>query len=142
MTSTEQTLEVADRLHSASIRLLRRVAREDPASGLGPARLSALSVVVSRGPVTVGRIAEIEQVRPPTMTRILYALHAAGLVRKERSPDDGRSVRVTATADGKRLLQATRRRRLRALARRLGDLSPQDLVTLEQAAELMEEVSR
>jgi DNA-binding MarR family transcriptional regulator len=138
MASPEQ---VADRLHSASIHLLRRVAREDPRSGLGAARLSALSVIVFRGPLSLTELAEIEQVRPPTMTKIVYALQAAGLVRKEIPPDDRRSVRISATADGRRLLQLARRRRLRALTRRLRSLSKRDLATLERAAELMEQAA-
>jgi DNA-binding MarR family transcriptional regulator len=132
---------VAEKLHSASIHLLRSVAREDPASGLGPARLSALSVIVFRGPLTLGELAEIEQVKPPTVTKIVHALHAAGLIRKETLPDDRRSVRVSATADGKRL-QAARRRRLRALTKRLKGLSERELATLDRAAELMEDAAR
>jgi DNA-binding MarR family transcriptional regulator len=133
---------VADKLHSASIHLLRSVAREDPASGLGPARLSALSVIVFRGPLTLGELAEIERVRPPTMTKVVHALHAAGLIRKETLPGDRRSVRVSATADGKRLLQAARRRRLQVLTKRLKGVSEQELATLDRAAELMEDAAR
>lgn len=133
---------VADKIHSASIHLLRRVAREDPASGLGPARLSALSVVVFRGPVTLSELAEAEQVAKPTMTKIVYALEAARLVRKEVNPADHRSVRISATPDGRRVLQTARRRRLRALSSRLKRLSAKDLATLERAADLMEEAAR
>jgi len=61
--------ELADRLHSAAIHVLRRVAREDTASGLGGPALSALSVVVFGGPLSLGKLAEAEQVTPPTMTR-------------------------------------------------------------------------
>jgi DNA-binding MarR family transcriptional regulator len=132
---------VADKLHSASIHLLRSVAREVPTSGLGPARLSALSVIVFRGPLTLGELAEVEQVKPPTMTKIVHALHAAGLIRKETLPGDRRSVRVSATADGKRLLKGARRRRLRVLAKRLKGLSERDLATLDRAAALMEEAA-
>lgn len=142
MASKTKPDAVADKLHSASIHLLRSVAREDPASSLGPARLSALSVIVFRGPLTLGELAEIEQVRPPTMTKIVYALHAAGLIRKEPLPDDRRSVRVSATANGKRLLQAARRRRLRVLTKRLKGLSERELATLDRAAELMENAAR
>lgn len=141
MASANKPDVVADKLHSASIHLLRRVAREDPASGLGPARLSALSVLVFRGPLTLGELAEIEQVKPPTMTKVVHALHAAGLIRKETLPGDRRSVRVSATGDGKRLLQAARRRRLRVLAKRLESLSARDLATLDRASELMEEAA-
>jgi DNA-binding MarR family transcriptional regulator len=81
-------------------------------------------------------------VRPPTMTRIVAALEAAGLVRKEASRDDRRSVRISATPAGRRLMQAARQRRIRALAERLEDLSQRDLATLARAAALMEDAAR
>jgi DNA-binding MarR family transcriptional regulator len=133
---------VADKLNSAMIHLLRRAAREDPAAGIGPAQLSALSVLVFGGATTLGRLADAEQVRPPTMTRIVAALEEAGLVRKETGRDDRRSVRVSATPAGRRLMQAARRRRIQALSGRLEGLSQRDLATLARAAALMEEAAR
>ncbi len=95
----------ADRLHSAAIHLLRRVRREDDASGLGPSRLSALSVVVFAGPLSLRELAAAEHVRPPTMTKIVYALEEAGLVRKQwNTGGDRRSVRISATPLGRRWL--------------------------------------
>lgn len=141
-TGPATTEDVADRLHSASIHLLRRVAREDVASGIGPAQLSALSVLVFAGPKTLGELAAAERVRPPTMTRVANALEQAELARKEASPVDGRSIRISATPAGRKLLQAARRRRLQELTRRLDGLAADDLRTLERAAELMEEVAR
>ena len=133
---------VADRLNSAMIHLLRRVAREDVAAGIGPAQLSALSVLVFGGARTLGALAAAEQVRPPTMTRVVAALEEAGLVRKEPGRDDRRSVRVTATPAGRRLMQAARRCRIRALAKRLEALSARELTTLAEAAELMDAAAR
>src|SRR5215210_5584416 len=132
---------VADKLNSAMIHLLRRAAHEDPAAGIGPAQLSALSVLVFGGAMTLGRLAEAEHVRPPTMTRIVAALEEAGLVRKATSPDDRRSVRITPTPAGRRLMQAARRRRIRALSGRLEGFSQRDLATLERAATLMEQAA-
>jgi DNA-binding MarR family transcriptional regulator len=133
---------VADKLNSAMIHLLRRAAREDQAAGIGRAQLSAVSVLVFGGDMTLGRLADAEHVRPPTMTRIVAALEQAGLVRKEPSADDRRSVRVTATPAGRRLMQAARRRRIQALAARLEGLAPRDLDTLDRAASLMEDAAR
>src|SRR5438105_10926547 len=112
--------EAADKLHSASIHVLRRVAREDPASGLSAAQLSALSVLVFGGPRTLGELAAAEQVRPPTMTRIVQALEADGLVRRECDAGDGRIHRLTATARGRRVMQRGRERRVAQLAALLG----------------------
>ncbi len=134
--------EVADRLHSASIHLLRKAGREDWAASVAPARLSALSVLVFRGPTTLKELAAREGVKPPTMTKVVHALEAAGLVRKEVAASDRRSVWISATAEGRRVLQAARRRRLRVLTRELEHLSTRDLATLDRAAQLMEEIAR
>lgn len=136
------SVTVADKLNSAMIHLLRRAAREDQAAGIGRAQLSALSVLVFGGDTTLGRLAAAEHVRPPTMTRIVAALEAAGLVRKEPSSDDRRSVRISATPAGRRLMQAARQRRIQTLAARLDDLPPEELATLDRAAALMEEAAR
>ena len=129
---------VADRLHSVSIHLLRRVRKEDEASGLSPARLSALSVVVFAGPLALGRLAAAEQVRPPTMTRIVSALEEDGLVRREPDARDRRSVVVAATPKGSRLLQRARRRRIENLVGLLGSLGEREIRTLEEAAAILE----
>ena len=91
-TSTTSAEVVADRLHSAAIHLLRRVRKQDVFSGIGPAQLSALSVVVFVGPVTLGDLAEAEQVKPPTMSRIAAALVRAKLVRRVPDEQDARIV--------------------------------------------------
>ena len=132
-------LDVADRLHSAAIHLLRRVAREDPKSGLSAARLSALSVIVFGGPISLGELAAAERVRPPTMTRIVQALERAGLVER-LSGRDRRVVTVRATAKGRRLLHRARARRVGQLADALADLPAKELAVLDAAASLVERV--
>src|SRR6476661_2185296 len=104
--------ELADRLHSAAIHLLRRLRREDDASGLPAPQLSALSVIVFGGPITLGALATAEQVRPPTITKVVSTLEKAGLVEREVDTEDRRVVRVRATARGARLLQEGRQRRV------------------------------
>jgi len=135
-----RSIELADRLHSAAIHVLRRVAREDAASGLGGPALSALSVVVFGGPLSLGRLAEAERVRPPTMTRTVQALEAFALVQREPDPNDGRIVNISATPKGVQVLQAARARRVAALASALKSLGEQDLRTLERAASLLDEI--
>jgi len=131
--------EVADRLHSAAIHLLRRAAEEDKAAGLSRARLSALSVVVFRGPLTLGELAAAEGVRSATMTGIVNGLERDGLVRRRPHDTDRRAVQVEATAAGRRLLDRARARRLELVASKLADASYADLDVLERAAELLEE---
>src|SRR5690349_2739672 len=93
----------ARRLHAAAIHLLRALRRQDAASGVGPARLSALSVLVFRGPTTLGELAQAEQVRPPTMSRVVAGLEEAGLVRRQADPADARRAHLHATAAGRRV---------------------------------------
>lgn len=123
------------------IHLLRRTARVDVEAGIGPAQLSALSVLVFDGSTTLTRLAEAEQVTAPSMSRVVKALADEGLVSKRPTGRDKRSVWISATPAGRKLMQAARRRRIRALGKRLGDLSPRDLATLARAAELMEQTA-
>lgn len=132
----------ADRLHSAAIHLLRRLRSEDAAAGLSAPRLSALSVIVfSPHPPTLGELAEAEQVRPPTISRLVKELEAEGLVERLPDPDDRRVQRLRATAEGRRLLHEGRRRRVAVLARDLERLPPADLEVLEAAADLLEHLA-
>jgi DNA-binding MarR family transcriptional regulator len=133
-------VEVADRLHSAAIHLLRRVAREDVASGLGAPALSALSVIVFAGPLSLGRLAEAERVRPPTMTRTVQGLEAAGLVRREAEREDRRVVNVRATQKGKRVLAAARARRVATLAASIRALDAGDVASLERTVQILERI--
>jgi DNA-binding MarR family transcriptional regulator len=132
---------IADRLHSAAIHLLRRLRTEDTASGLTAPRLSALSVIVFGGPLTLGALAAAEQVRPPTMTRLVTALERGGLVTREPDPDDRRQVLLRATPAGRKLLEEGRSRRTATLARRLAALPPEDMAALSRAASLLERLS-
>ena len=137
-----QMKDMASRLHSASIRLLRLLRREDDESGLSAPRLSALSVLVFGGAMSLAELAEAEQVRPPTMSRIVDALVEKGLVTRETVPEDRRSVRIAATEEGRRLLEAGRERRVRALASRLTRLAESERRALYRGVELMERLLR
>ena len=130
----------ADALHSAAIHLLRGVRKEDAQSGVGPARLSALSVLVFAGPMRLTDLAAVEQVKPPTMTKIVTGLQTAGLVRKGIDRADRRATRLEATPRVVKLLQEGRRRRVDRLARALATLAPDDLEVLARAARLVERI--
>ena len=131
-------IEAADRFHSAAIHALRHVRREDPATGLSAARLSALSVLVYGGPRTLGELAAAEQVRPATMTRIAQSLVEDGYALREADPADGRVVRLSPTAKGRRVMQKGRERRVTNLARLFGRLTPEEVGHVREAAELVE----
>jgi DNA-binding MarR family transcriptional regulator len=132
---------VADALHSAAIHLLRRIRKEDERTGVTPGRLSALSVLVFGGPMRLTDLARAEQVRPPTMTRIVAGLEAAGLVHRHAVEEDARAVRIEATPRGTRVMQDGRRRRVRRLAGALRRLTPDEIALLARAAPLMERVA-
>jgi len=133
---------IADQLHSAAIHLLRKLRKEDEGSGLNAPRLSALSVIVFGGPITLGDLAAAEQVRPPTMTRIVNALEEKNLVLKKQSALDGRSTLLSATPAGKKLLMEGRARRVRALAKQIAALNRKQRFTLQEAAEILKDVIR
>ena len=140
--TADKTADLADRLHSAAIHLLRRLRREDDASGLPAPQLSAMSVIVFGGPITLGALASAEQVRPPTITKLVAALEEQGLVERETDPADRRVVRVKATTRGARLLYDGRRRRVASLAESLSRLPAVDRAALASAVPLLEKVAR
>jgi DNA-binding MarR family transcriptional regulator len=129
---------VADRLHSAAIHLLRRLRVEDEALGISAPRLSVLSVLVFAGPKRMGELARIEQVEPPTMSRLVDGLVRDGLAVREHDPDDARAVQVRATPTGARTLRRGRARRLETLRTTLASLSPTDLAALGDGVEVLE----
>jgi DNA-binding MarR family transcriptional regulator len=128
---------LASELNSVAVHLVRRLRRTDRTLGVAPARLSALSVLVFGGPCGVGALAEAEQVSGPTMSKIVAALEADGLIRRTRDPVDGRAVVLDATPRGRKLMERGRRRRTDRLVRELRALSRADLGTLEQAVRIL-----
>jgi DNA-binding MarR family transcriptional regulator len=112
MARSNERRRVAERLHSAAIHVLRHARQADRQSAIGPAQLSALSVLVFGGPCNLRELADAEQVAPPTITRIVAALRRGGYVRLAPSPDDARSSIVEATAKGTAALEKARAARL------------------------------
>jgi DNA-binding MarR family transcriptional regulator len=137
-----QAGQVADRLHSAAIHLLRQVRKQDAATAEGPARLSALSVLVFGGPMTLGQLAAAEGVKPPTMTRIVKGLETSGLAARAGDPKDARRIQIRPTAKGKRLMQRGREGRIRYLTASMEGLTGDELKLLARAAEKMERLAR
>jgi DNA-binding MarR family transcriptional regulator len=134
--------ELADRLHSAAIHLLRRVAAVDGRTGLSPARLSALSVAVYGGPLSMTALARAERVSAATMSSTVAGLETAGLVARYRTPDDGRTVMVAATDRGRQVLIEGRQRRVAQLAAGLAGLPATDRDALERGVAVLEAMLR
>jgi DNA-binding MarR family transcriptional regulator len=118
--------ELAARLRLLVMRLHRRL-RAEAGDELTPSQTAALVSVQRHGPLTLGRLAELERVTPPSITRIVAALEGEGLVRRETDPGDRRVARVTITAEGDALLQRSRTRKTAFIAERLAELGDADL---------------
>ena len=131
--------EVANRLHSAAIHLLRRARRTDPLTGVSPAQLSALSVLMS-GPKTLGDLAAAEQVRPPTMSRLVSEMQRAGVARKVTDREDARVVRVHATPKGLRALSRGRAMRIESIEQLMTELGPDELGDVARAVGAIEKL--
>ena len=140
--SDERAVEMATRLHAAAVRLLRLLRRQDEATGLTGPRLSALSVLVFAGPMSLAELAAAEQVKAPTMSRLVEALVREGLATREPDPANRRMVSIAATPQGVKLLEAGRRRRVQALTERLARLAESEQRALARAVELLERVVR
>jgi DNA-binding MarR family transcriptional regulator len=138
---TTRERELADRLHSAAIHLLRRARRGDPLTGATPAQLSALSVLMS-GPRTLGDLAAAEQVRAPTISRLTAEMERIGLIRRQGDPDDARVVRAEMTAKGRRVLGKGRELRIADIEGRVRRLDASEVQTLEKAVKVIESMLR
>jgi DNA-binding MarR family transcriptional regulator len=130
-------LDVADRLHSAAIRLLRAVRAADAEIGVSAAKLSALSVLTFGGATSLSALARAEQVTAATMSKLVADLEAEGLVAKRPDRKDRRGVRIEVTAKGRALMEEGRKRRLALLRERLAELPRAERAKLEEAATLM-----
>jgi DNA-binding MarR family transcriptional regulator len=133
MAKLNKVEELADRLHSTAIHLLRQVRVQDSATSLAPARLSALSVLVFGGAMSLNELARAEQVRPPTMSRIVDALESEGLIRRTVNQQDRRAVVLEATEKGTAILWQGRKRRVKFLAKHLSRLSEQERKQINDA---------
>lgn len=136
----DEMVELADQLHSAALHLLRAVRVKDRAAGIGPAQLSALSVLVFGGSMSLGKLAAAEQVKPPTMVRIVQSLAKQGLVRAREDESDRRKLTVVASARGRSLMLRARQRRVEALARALSEIGEVDRREISTALGVLKDV--
>jgi DNA-binding MarR family transcriptional regulator len=124
---------VANELNTTAIHALRRARVADAESGLTPERLSLLSVLVFAGPMPMSRLAALEGVSAPAITRIVTALEAAGLVTRHGVTEDRRRVEVRATPEGQRVMDEGRRRRIEVLADVLAGVGTDELAEVSRA---------
>lgn len=132
--------ERAAQLRMAIVRTARRLRQEAAAetSGLTPTSVAALATIERHGPLTPSEIAKIERVKRPTITRTLVCLERDGLIDRARDPQDGRSALISVNSAGRERLRRLRSRKNAYLAKRMRDLSTEEVETLERAAEILE----
>jgi DNA-binding MarR family transcriptional regulator len=140
MTKEPSLEEVGRSLHSNAIHLLRNVRAEDTAMGIGPAQASALSVVVFGGSLSLNELASAEQVKPPTMSRIVEALVQEGLVKREANKQDRRSITISPTEKGTRIIHEGRNRRERRLIKLLSRLDSTEVKCLGDASAILSKI--
>lgn len=134
--------QVADLVHSAAIHLLRRLRKTDVDIGISPARLSVLSVLVFAGAKTPGELAQIEQVRPPTVTKLIQALETDGLVMRKTHARDKRALMIMVTAKGRRKLINAQQLRIRKLTELINTLNPDEQMTLAESSRIIERLAK
>jgi DNA-binding MarR family transcriptional regulator len=140
MTKEPSLEQVGRNLHSDAIHLLRHVRTEDSAMGIGPAQASALSVIVFGGPLTLNELAVAEQVKPPTMSRVVEALVREGLARREANKDDRRSIIISSTEKGTKVIHEGRNRREKRLIKLLSQLEPDEIRCLGRASTILSRI--
>lgn len=129
--------EMAARLRLSATRLARRL-RQQADSGFTLTQLSALAVIDGHGPLTLGALAELERVAPPSITKVVTKLEAEGLVERAADPSDGRVSRVSATAAGRALIEESRRRKTTWLTARIRELDPDQQARLADALDALD----
>jgi DNA-binding MarR family transcriptional regulator len=133
---------IASGLHSAASQMLRIARRDDRDGGISAPRLSALSVLAFRGPLSLAELAAAEEVKAPTMSRIVEGLVKDGLATRQAEPANRRKVRIAATDEGRRRLAGGRERRVGALRERLRRLADSEQRALARGVEVLERALR
>ena len=141
--ATRTDTGLASQLRVSLVRLTRRLRNErEPSNELSTASISVLGVLIREGELTIGELAAHERVQPPSMTRTVSALEADGYVVRRPSPDDGRSVIVGLSDQGRETLLADRRRRDAWLAQQLRTLTPDERDLLRKVVPIIERLSK
>ncbi|MDE3008808.1 MAG: MarR family transcriptional regulator [Acidobacteriota bacterium] len=137
MNDTTTTTDTAARLRRAVTRLHRRL-RATSLSAITPTQASVLATINKLQEPTLGDLAVAEQVRPPSITKIVRGMATLGLIETSRDPLDRRSTRVRLTPKGRRELEGIRQRKTEFLERRLAALSARDQAHAEELVAFLE----
>lgn len=131
--------DIAARLRLSATRLARRL-RQESGAGLSPSQQSALAVIANDGPLTLGALADLERVAPPSITKVVSKLECDGLVTRTPDPTDRRICRVAISPEGAALLDEVRRRKTAWLTARISQLDPERQRRLADALDVLDEL--
>lgn len=132
---------LANELRLAIHRLTRRLRQQHPHADLTLTQVSALAIIWREGPITAGDLAQREQVRPPSITRVVDGLEKAGVVVRKDNPSDGRQVLVEITPEGASRMESYVESRQAWLAQQLAELSVKDREILHRAAAILDHLA-
>ncbi|CAN5594327.1 MarR family transcriptional regulator [soil metagenome] len=132
--------ELASVVRLSVLRTARRLRSQRVNTEITLSQVSALVTVRKCGPMSAGEVAAAEQVQPPSMTKILASLEAAGLIDRTAHPEDRRQSIISITAAGRQLLEDEARVRDEWLAVKLSDLSDEDRDKLLQAVDVLDRI--
>jgi DNA-binding MarR family transcriptional regulator len=135
------TAALAHDLRLAVMRLSRRLRNQRVDTSVTLTHLAALSTLKRHGPMSPGELAGHERVQPPSMTRVVVALEAMGLVTRTPHPTDGRQVVIELTPAAEQLLDAEARAREAWLTGHLQDLTPEERTVLREAAVIIDKLA-
>jgi DNA-binding MarR family transcriptional regulator len=137
---SDRDTALATRLRLVAMRLARRLRQQSSDGDVSPSMLSVLVSLDASGAVTLGELADIERVQPPTISRVIARLEERGLVSREADSGDRRVARVRLSTSGSRFVARSRRRKNAYLVRRLQGLDPEDVAKLEEALPVLEKL--
>jgi DNA-binding MarR family transcriptional regulator len=138
--ATKLPTTLGSQLRLVILRLGRRL-RQQAVGEVTPSQLSALSTVAKHGELTLGELAAIERIAPPSMTRIAARLEDEGWLERRADTSDRRVARVAVSPAGQALLDETRTRRDAFLANRLQQFTDEERALLERAVPLLERLA-
>ena len=140
--SSATTPSIAESLHKRFSRLQRQLRSVELPHGMTQERMSALSIIDGRGPISVSALADHEHVRPATMSRMISALESDGFVKRLTNKTDGRGVLVASTARGRKVYAQAQQKRLRQLSAALNELPSDQLELMQELASALEKLTQ
>jgi DNA-binding MarR family transcriptional regulator len=132
---TIDTLETANRLRPALLRLARELRRETESLGITSRQATLLSLIREHPGLSLRELAQLERISAPSLSGHVDRLEGAALIQRVRSGTDRRRVGLELTTAGERLLRKIRAQRTTWLAERLAELPAEQVAAIENAIE-------